>query len=81
MILRAFLVENRTNVLVLWDSGVCYGIKMIDVWFRIVYYVLDHFNFESLKVEFEKCQVSVNSKSVHEMLGLPFGVTLLSSVD
>ncbi|CAH1440368.1 unnamed protein product [Lactuca virosa] len=56
-------------------------IKMIDVPLKIIYYVLDHFNFESSKVEFENCQVSIDSKFVHEMLGLPFGGTLLSKMD
>ncbi|CAH1437384.1 unnamed protein product [Lactuca virosa] len=55
--------------------------KMIDVQLKIVYYVLYHFNFETLKVGFENCQVSVDSKSVHEMLGLPSGGSLLSNMD
>ena len=55
--------------------------KMIDVPLKIVYYVLDHFNFESLKVEFDNCEVSVDSKSIQEMLGLPSGGSLLSNMD
>ncbi|CAH1452432.1 unnamed protein product [Lactuca virosa] len=55
--------------------------KMIDKPLKIVYYVLGHFNFETLKVEFENCQLSVDSKSVHEMLGLPSGGSLLSNMD
>nr|KAJ0205654.1 hypothetical protein LSAT_V11C500262920 [Lactuca sativa] len=55
--------------------------KMIDVPLKIVYYVLDHFNFETLKVEFENCEVSVDSKYVYEMLGLPSGGSLLSNMD
>ncbi|CAI9269216.1 unnamed protein product [Lactuca saligna] len=54
---------------------------MIDVSLKIVYYVLDHFNFESLKVEFDNYEVSVDSKSVQEMLGLPSGGSLLSNMD
>ncbi|CAI9278032.1 unnamed protein product [Lactuca saligna] len=61
--------------------GSLLGMKMIDVSLKIVYYVLDHFNFETLKVEFENCQVSVESKSVQEMLGLPSGGSLLSNMD
>nr|KAJ0192699.1 hypothetical protein LSAT_V11C800410670 [Lactuca sativa] len=57
------------------------GMKMIDVPLKIVYYVLDHFNFESLNVEFDNCEVSVDSKSVQEMLGLPSGGSLLSNMD
>ncbi|CAH1427221.1 unnamed protein product [Lactuca virosa] len=57
------------------------GMKMIDVPLKIVYYVLDHFNFESLEVEFDNCEVSVDSKSVQEMLGLPSGGSLLSNMD
>lgn len=34
-----------------------------------------------MKVKFENFQVSVNRKFAHEMLGLPFGGTLLSSLD
>ncbi|CAI9265404.1 unnamed protein product [Lactuca saligna] len=45
-------------------------IMMIDVPLKIVYYIVDHFNFESLKVDFENCQVIVISKHVHDMLGL-----------
>ncbi|CAH1446683.1 unnamed protein product [Lactuca virosa] len=41
--------------------GSLLGMKMIDVPLKIVYYVLDHFNFESLKVEFDNCEVSVDS--------------------
>ncbi|CAI9296771.1 unnamed protein product [Lactuca saligna] len=33
------------------------------------------------KVEFENCEVSVDSKYVHEMLGLPSGGSLLSNMD
>ncbi|CAH1413383.1 unnamed protein product [Lactuca virosa] len=61
--------------------GSLLGMKMIDVPLKIVYYVLDHFNFESLKVEFDNCEVSVDSKSVQEMLGLPSGGSLLSNMD
>ncbi|CAH1413177.1 unnamed protein product [Lactuca virosa] len=61
--------------------GSLLGMKMIDVLLKIVYYVLDHFNFESLKVEFDNCEVSVDSKSVQEMLGLPSGGSLLSNMD
>nr|KAJ0188280.1 hypothetical protein LSAT_V11C900488800 [Lactuca sativa] len=61
--------------------GSLLGMKMIDVPLKIVYYVLDHFNFESLKVEFDNCEVSVDSKSVQEILGLPFGGSLLSNMD
>ncbi|CAI9265683.1 unnamed protein product [Lactuca saligna] len=32
-------------------------------------------------VEFENCQVSVDSKSIHEILGLPSGDSLLSNMD
>ncbi|CAI9282508.1 unnamed protein product [Lactuca saligna] len=55
--------------------------KTIDIPLKIVYYVLDHFNFETLKVDFENCQVSVDSKFVHEMLGLPYRGSLLSNMD
>ncbi|CAI9277666.1 unnamed protein product [Lactuca saligna] len=55
--------------------------KMIDVPLKIAYYVLDHINFETLKVEFENCQVGVDSKSIHEILGLPSGGSLLSNMD
>nr|KAJ0204594.1 hypothetical protein LSAT_V11C500263610 [Lactuca sativa] len=61
--------------------GSLLGMKMIDVLLKIVYYVLDHFDFESLKVEFDNCQISVDSKSVQEMLGLPSGGSLLSNMD
>nr|KAJ0215163.1 hypothetical protein LSAT_V11C300111790 [Lactuca sativa] len=61
--------------------GSLLGMRMIDVPLNIVYYVLDHFNFESLKVEFDNCEVSVDSKSVQEMLGLPSGGSLLSNMD
>nr|KAJ0197600.1 hypothetical protein LSAT_V11C700375370 [Lactuca sativa] len=61
--------------------GSLLGMKMIDVPLKIVYYVLDHFNFESLKMEFDNCEVSVDSKSVKEMLGLPSGGSLLSNMD
>ncbi|CAH1433629.1 unnamed protein product [Lactuca virosa] len=42
--------------------GSLLGMKMIDVPLKIVYYVFDHFNFESLKVEFDNCEVSVDKK-------------------
>ncbi|CAH1444699.1 unnamed protein product [Lactuca virosa] len=61
--------------------GSLLGMKMIDVPWKIFYYVLDHFNFESLKVEFDNCEVSVDSKFVQEMLGLPSGGSLLSNMD
>nr|KAJ0219958.1 hypothetical protein LSAT_V11C200065650 [Lactuca sativa] len=46
------------------------GMKMIDVPLKIVYYV-----------EFDDCEVSVDSKSVQEMLGLPSNGSLLSNMD
>nr|KAJ0207395.1 hypothetical protein LSAT_V11C500258730 [Lactuca sativa] len=55
--------------------------KMIDVLLKIAYNVVDHFNFETLKVEFGNCQVGVDSKSVHEMLGLPSGGSWLLNMD
>ncbi|CAH1412652.1 unnamed protein product [Lactuca virosa] len=61
--------------------GSLLGRKMIDVPLKIVQYVLDHFNFESLKVEFDNCEVSVDSKSVQEILGLPSGGSLLSNME
>nr|KAJ0196196.1 hypothetical protein LSAT_V11C700343200 [Lactuca sativa] len=61
--------------------GSLLGMKMIDVPLKIVYYVLDHFNFESLKVEFDNYEVNVDSKYVQEMLGLPSGGSLLSNMD
>ncbi|CAI9262814.1 unnamed protein product [Lactuca saligna] len=61
--------------------GSLLGMEMIDVPLRIVYYVLDHFNFEYLKVEFDNCEDSVDSKSIQEMLGLPSGGSLLSNMD
>nr|KAJ0214366.1 hypothetical protein LSAT_V11C400171430 [Lactuca sativa] len=61
--------------------GSLLGMKMIDVPLKIVYYVLDYFNFESLKVEFDNCEVSVETKFVQEMLGLPSGGSLLSNMD
>ncbi|CAI9261377.1 unnamed protein product [Lactuca saligna] len=61
--------------------GSLLGMKMIDIPLKILYYVLDHFNFETLEVEFENCQVSVHCKSTQEMLGLPFGGSLLSNMD
>nr|KAJ0219546.1 hypothetical protein LSAT_V11C300140380 [Lactuca sativa] len=61
--------------------GSLLGMKMIDVPLKIVYYVLDHFNFESLKVGFDNCEVSADSKFAQKMLGLPSGGSLLSNMD
>ncbi|CAI9262813.1 unnamed protein product [Lactuca saligna] len=61
--------------------GSILGMEMIDVPLKIVYYVLDRFNFKSLKVEFDNCEDSVDSKYIQEMLGLPSGGSLLSNMD
>nr|KAJ0202638.1 hypothetical protein LSAT_V11C500287350 [Lactuca sativa] len=63
------------------EIGSLLRMKMTDVRLKIFYYVLDHFNFETLKVEFENYEVSVDRKFVHEMLGLPSGGSLLSNMD
>ena len=62
--------------------GVLLNLKMLELPLKLGYYVIDRLNLDSLSVELGNGEyLNVNSQSVHEMLGLPTGGTLLRNLD
>nr|KAJ0191055.1 hypothetical protein LSAT_V11C800391100 [Lactuca sativa] len=55
--------------------------KMTDIPLKLGFYILKKFDFERMVIDVEGKELKVTTQSVHDMLGIPTGGTILTQLD
>ncbi|CAH1415161.1 unnamed protein product [Lactuca virosa] len=56
-------------------------IKITDVPLKLGFYILQNFDSERMVIDVEGKELKVTAESVHDMLGIPTGGTILTQLD
>ncbi|CAH1423583.1 unnamed protein product [Lactuca virosa] len=55
--------------------------KIIDIQLKLGFYILQKFDSERMVIDVEGKKLKVTAESVHDMLGIPTGGTILTELD
>ncbi|CAH1430227.1 unnamed protein product [Lactuca virosa] len=55
--------------------------KMTDIPLKLGFYILQKFDYERMVIDVEGKELKVTTQSVHDMLGIPTGGTILTQLD